>query len=220
VFDDADLDAAVDGAMISKFRNAGQTCVCANRLYVQDSVYDAFVEKLLAKVAALSLGHGTEPGVTQGPLIDMKAVDKIEEHIADAQAKGATVVAGGRRSALGSSFFEPTVMVEVTQAMKVAKEETFAPLAPIIRFRDEAEVIAMANDSEFGLAGYFYARDMARIWRVAEALECGIVGVNSGLIANEAAPFGGFKQSGMGREGSKYGIEGYLEIKYVCLSGL
>jgi succinate-semialdehyde dehydrogenase / glutarate-semialdehyde dehydrogenase len=220
VFDDADLDAAVDGAMISKFRNAGQTCVCANRLYVQDSVYDAFVEKLLAKVAALSLGHGTEPGVTQGPLIDMKAVDKIEEHIADAQAKGATVVAGGRRSALGSSFFEPTVMVEVTQAMKVAKEETFAPLAPIIRFRDEAEVIAMANDSEFGLAGYFYARDMARIWRVAEALECGIVGVNSGLIANEAAPFGGFKQSGMGREGSKYGIEGYLEIKYVCMSGL
>jgi succinate-semialdehyde dehydrogenase / glutarate-semialdehyde dehydrogenase len=220
VFDDADLDAAVEGAMISKFRNAGQTCVCANRIYVQDSVADAFVEKLSAKVSGLTLGRGTEAGVTQGPLIDDRAVAKMEEHVADALAKGGKVVAGGRRSDLGGTFFEPTVMTGITQAMMVAKEETFAPLAPIIRFKDEAEVIEMANDTEFGLASYFYARDLSRVWRVAEALESGMVGVNTGLIANEMAPFGGVKQSGLGREGSKYGIEGFLEIKYVCLGGI
>ncbi len=220
VFDDADLDAAVEGAMISKFRNAGQTCVCANRIYVQESVVEAFTEKLLAKVAAITLGRGTEAGTTQGPLIDDKAVAKIEEHVADALDKGGRLVAGGKRSALGGTFYEPTVIVGVTQAMKVASEETFAPLAPIISFKDEDEVIAMANDSEYGLASYFYARDMARVWRVAEALEAGIVGVNSGLIANEMAPFGGVKQSGLGREGSKYGIEGFLELKYVCVAGL
>jgi succinate-semialdehyde dehydrogenase / glutarate-semialdehyde dehydrogenase len=220
VFDDADLDLAVEGAMISKFRNAGQTCVCANRIYVQSGVVEAFTAKLSEKVADLRLGRGTEPGVTQGPLIDDRAVAKMEEHVADALEGGAILVAGGRRSALGSTFFEPTVMTGITQAMKVAHEETFAPLAPIIAFEDEAEVIAMANDSEFGLASYFYARDMARIWRVAERLQAGIVGVNTGMIANEMAPFGGVKQSGLGREGSKYGIEGYLEIKYVALGGL
>ncbi|WP_246504775.1 NAD-dependent succinate-semialdehyde dehydrogenase [Microvirga antarctica] len=220
VFDDADLDAAVEGAMISKFRNAGQTCVCANRIYVQDSIADSFAEKLTAKVQGLKLGRGTESGVTQGPLIDDRAVIKMEEHVADALAKGGTIVAGGKRSSLGGTFFEPTVMTGITQDMKLAKEETFAPLAPIIRFKTEDDVIAMANDTEFGLASYFYARDMARVWRVAEALESGMVGVNTGLIANEAAPFGGVKQSGLGREGSKYGIEGFLEIKYVCLSGI
>jgi succinate-semialdehyde dehydrogenase/glutarate-semialdehyde dehydrogenase len=220
VFDDADLDAAVEGAMISKFRNAGQTCVCANRIYVQESVVEAFTEKLLAKVSAITLGRGTEAGITQGPLIDDKAVAKIEEHVADALEKGGRLLAGGQRSALGSSFYEPTVIAGVTHAMKVASEETFAPLAPIISFKDEDDVIAMANDSEYGLASYFYAKDMARVWRVAEALEAGIVGVNSGLIANEMAPFGGVKQSGLGREGSKYGIEGFLEIKYVCVAGL
>ena len=220
VFDDADLDAAVEGAMISKFRNAGQTCVCANRIYVQESVVEAFTERLLTKVAAITLGRGTEAGTTQGPLIDDKAVAKIEEHVADALEKGGRLVAGGKRSALGGTFYEPTVITGVTQAMKVASEETFAPLAPIISFKDEDEVIAMANDSEYGLASYFYARDMARVWRVAEALEAGIVGVNSGLIANEMAPFGGVKQSGLGREGSKYGIDGFLELKYVCVAGL
>ena len=220
VFDDADLDAAVEGAMISKFRNAGQTCVCANRIYVQANVHDAFVDKLTARVAGLKLGRGTEAGIDQGPLIDMRAVEKIEDHIADAQAKGGRLVAGGTRSPLGSTFFNPTVMTGITQEMKVAREETFAPLAPVIRFETEAEVIAMANDTEFGLAAYFYARDLSRVWRVAEKLESGIIGVNSGLIANEAAPFGGYKQSGQGREGSKYGIEGYLEIKYVCMSGI
>ena len=220
VFDDADLDAAVEGAMISKFRNAGQTCVCANRIYVQDSVADAFTDKLIAKVRSLKLGRGTENGVTQGPLIDDRAVAKMEEHVADALAKGGKLVLGGQRSSLGGTFFEPTVMTGVTQEMKLAKEETFAPLAPIIRFKDENDVIAMANDTEFGLASYFYSRDMARVWRVAEALESGMVGVNTGLLANEAAPFGGVKQSGLGREGSKYGIEGFLEIKYVCLSGI
>ncbi len=220
VFDDADIDAAVEGAMISKFRNAGQTCVCANRIYVQESVVEAFTEKLLAKVSAITLGRGTEAGTTQGPLIDDKAVAKIEEYVADALEKGGKLVAGGKRGALGGTFYEPTVIVGVTQAMKVASEETFAPLAPIITFRDEDEVIAMANDSEYGLASYFYAKDMARVWRVAEALEAGIVGVNSGLIANEMAPFGGVKQSGLGREGSKYGIEGFLELKYVCVAGL
>ncbi len=220
VFDDADLDAAVEGAMISKFRNAGQTCVCANRIYVQDTVADAFTERLSAKVKELKLGRGTETGVTQGPLIDDRAVVKMEEHVADALAKGGKLVLGGQRSTLGGTFFEPTVMTGITQNMKLAKEETFAPLAPIIRFKDENDVIAMANDTEFGLASYFYSRDMARIWRVAEALESGMVGVNTGLLANEAAPFGGVKQSGLGREGSKYGIEGFLEIKYVCLSGI
>jgi succinate-semialdehyde dehydrogenase/glutarate-semialdehyde dehydrogenase len=220
VFADADLDAAVEGAMISKFRNAGQTCVCANRLYVEESVRDAFVEKLTAKVAALKLGRGTEPGVVQGPLIDDKAVAKMEEHIADGIAKGAKVLVGGKRSALGSTFFEPTIMTGVTQAMLVAREETFAPLAPVITFRSEKEVIDMANDTEFGLASYFYTKDLGRAYRVAEGLQSGIVGVNSGLIANEMAPFGGYKQSGLGREGSKYGIEGYLEIKYVCFSGI
>jgi succinate-semialdehyde dehydrogenase / glutarate-semialdehyde dehydrogenase len=220
VFDDADLDAAVEGAMLSKFRNAGQTCVCANRIYVQEGVVEAFTEKLAAKAKALKLGRGTEAGVAMGPLIDERAVAKMEEHVQDALSQGGKLVLGGKRSELGSTFFEPTVMTGVTQAMKVAKEETFAPLAPIISFRDEAEVIGMANDTEFGLASYFYARDMARVWRVAEALESGMVGVNTGALANEMAPFGGVKQSGLGREGSKYGIEGFLEIKYVCLGGI
>ncbi|MBB4018254.1 succinate-semialdehyde dehydrogenase/glutarate-semialdehyde dehydrogenase [Chelatococcus caeni] len=220
VFDDADLDAAAEGAIISKYRNAGQTCVCANRIYVQENVVAAFTEKLVAKARALKLGRGTEDGVAMGPLIDERAVAKMEEHVADVLAKGGRLVLGGKRSDLGSTFFEPTVMTGITQEMKVAKEETFAPLAPIIAFRDEEEVISMANDTEFGLASYFYARDMARVWRVAEALESGMVGVNTGLIANEMAPFGGVKQSGMGREGSKYGIEGFLELKYVCLGGM
>ena len=220
VFDDADLDAAVEGAMLSKFRNAGQTCVCANRIYVQEGVVEAFTEKLAAKAKTLKLGRGTEAGVAMGPLIDERAVAKMEEHVQDALSQGGKLVLGGKRSELGSTFFEPTVMTGVTQAMKVAKEETFAPLAPIISFRDEAEVIGMANDTEFGLASYFYARDMARVWRVAEALESGMVWVNTGALANEMAPFGGVKQSGLGREGSKYGIEGFLEIKYVCLAGI
>jgi succinate-semialdehyde dehydrogenase/glutarate-semialdehyde dehydrogenase len=220
VFDDADLDAAVEGAMASKFRNAGQTCVCANRIYVQESVAAAFAEKLAAKAKGLKLGRGTEAGVTMGPLIDERAVAKMEEHVADVLEQGGTLLVGGKRSDLGSTFFEPTVMTGVTQSMKVTKEETFAPLAPIITFKDEADVIAMANDSEFGLASYFYAKDMARVWRVAEALESGMVGVNTPALANEMAPFGGVKQSGLGREGSKYGIEGFLELKYICLAGM
>jgi succinate-semialdehyde dehydrogenase/glutarate-semialdehyde dehydrogenase len=220
VFDDADLDAAVEGAMLSKFRNAGQTCVCANRIYVQESVAEAFAERLAAKAKSLRLGRGTETGVTMGPLIDDRAVAKMEEHVADALAKGGTLLVGGKRSDLGGTFFEPTVIKGVNQTMKVTKEETFAPLAPIITFKDEADVIAMANDSEYGLASYFYAKDMARVWRVAEALESGMVGVNTPALANEMAPFGGVKQSGLGREGSKYGIEGFLELKYVCLAGL
>ncbi|WP_414473423.1 NAD-dependent succinate-semialdehyde dehydrogenase [Microvirga sp. M2] len=220
VFDDADLDAAVEGATASKFRNAGQTCVCANRIYVQESVAAAFAEKLAAKAQGLKLGRGTEAGVTMGPLIDDRAVAKMEDHVADALAKGGKVLVGGKRSDLGGTFFEPTVMTGITQAMKVTKEETFAPLAPIITFKDEADVIAMANSTEFGLASYFYAKDMARVWRVAEALESGMVGVNTPALANEMAPFGGIKQSGLGREGSKYGIEGFLEIKYICLAGI
>ncbi|HJV06942.1 MAG TPA: NADP-dependent succinate-semialdehyde dehydrogenase [Chromobacteriaceae bacterium] len=220
VFDDADLDAAVEGAMISKYRNAGQTCVCANRLYVQDGVYDAFAEKFAAAVAKLKVGHGTEPGVTQGPLIDENAVKKVEEHVADALSKGGKLLTGGQRHSLGHSFFEPTVITEVTAAMKVAKEETFGPLAPLFRFKSEEEVIALANDTEFGLASYFYARDIGRIFRVSEGLEYGMVAVNTGILSNETAPFGGVKQSGLGREGSKYGIEDYLEIKYVCLGGI
>ncbi|MHA4869566.1 NADP-dependent succinate-semialdehyde dehydrogenase [Duganella sp. PWIR1] len=217
VFDDADLDAAVQGALASKFRNAGQTCVCANRLYVQDGVYDAFAAKLAAAVEALKVGNGMEKDVTQGPLIDQKAVRKVEEHVADALAKGARLVTGGARHALGGSFFQPTVLADVTQEMQVASEETFGPLAPLFRFHTEAEVIQHANATEFGLASYFYSRDIGRVWRVAEALECGMVGVNTGIISNEVAPFGGVKQSGLGREGSKYGIEDYLVVKYICL---
>ncbi|HCF2593183.1 TPA: NADP-dependent succinate-semialdehyde dehydrogenase [Pseudomonas aeruginosa] len=220
VFDDADLDAAVEGALISKYRNNGQTCVCANRLYVQDGVYDAFVDKLKAAVAKLNIGNGLETGVTTGPLIDAKAVAKVEEHIADAVSKGAKVVSGGKPHALGGTFFEPTILVDVPKNALVSKDETFGPLAPVFRFKDEAEVIAMSNDTEFGLASYFYARDLARVFRVAEQLEYGMVGINTGLISNEVAPFGGIKASGLGREGSKYGIEDYLEIKYLCLGGI
>jgi succinate-semialdehyde dehydrogenase / glutarate-semialdehyde dehydrogenase len=220
VFDDADIDAAVDGAMVSKYRNTGQTCVCANRLYVHRPVLQAFTDKLVAKVRALKVGNGVEPGVTQGPLIDAKAVAKIEEHIADARAKGGEVLTGGKRHALGGLFFEPTVIGGATSEMLFAKEETFGPLAPIFAFDTEAEVIALANDSEFGLASYFYSRDIGRVMRVAEQLESGIVGVNTGLISTAEAPFGGVKQSGLGREGSKHGLDDYLEIKYVCLGGL
>ncbi|HGM7183013.1 TPA: NADP-dependent succinate-semialdehyde dehydrogenase [Pseudomonas aeruginosa] len=220
VFDDADLDAAVEGALISKYRNNGQTCVCANRLYVQDGVYDAFVDKLKVAVAKLNIGNGLEAGVTTGPLIDAKAVAKVEEHIADAVSKGAKVVSGGKPHALGGTFFEPTILVDVPKNALVSKDETFGPLAPVFRFKDEAEVIAMSNDTEFGLASYFYARDLARVFRVAEQLEYGMVGINTGLISNEVAPFGGIKASGLGREGSKYGIEDYLEIKYLCLGGI
>jgi len=220
VFDDADLDAAVEGAIASKYRNTGQTCVCANRLYVQDGVYDAFVSKLAAAVGKLKVGPGTEPGVTQGPLIDEAAVKKVEQHVADAIAKGGRLVMGGHRHALGHTFFQPTLIADATQDMLVAKEETFGPLAPVIRFESDADAIRLANDTEFGLAAYFYARDLARVWRVAEAIEAGIVGINTGLISTAVAPFGGVKQSGLGREGSKYGIDDYLEIKYLCLGGI
>jgi len=220
VFDDADLDAAVDGAIASKYRNAGQTCVCANRIYVQDGVYDAFAAKLAAKVAQFKVGAGTEPGVTIGPLIEPAAIDKVEAHIADALAHGAKLATGGRRHALGGLFFEPTILTDVTARMRIAREETFGPVAPLFRFRTDDEAIAMANDTEFGLAAYFYARDVGRIFRVAEALESGMVCINSGILSTEVAPFGGVKQSGLGREGSKYGIDEYLEIKYVCLAGL
>jgi succinate-semialdehyde dehydrogenase / glutarate-semialdehyde dehydrogenase len=220
VFDDADLDAAAAGAIVSKYRNNGQTCVCANRIYVQDSVYDAFAAKLADKVRALKVGKGTDPGVVLGPLIDDAAVAKVEEHVADALAKGAKVALGGKRHALGGRFFEPTILTGVTREMKVSHEETFGPVAPLFRFKDEADVIAQANDTEFGLASYFYARDLGRVWRVAEALEAGIVGVNTGLISTEVAPFGGVKQSGLGREGSKYGIDDFLEIKYLSLGGI
>ncbi|MCE1176442.1 MAG: NADP-dependent succinate-semialdehyde dehydrogenase [Burkholderiales bacterium] len=220
VFDDADLDAAVEGAIASKYRNAGQTCVCANRLYIQSGVYDAFAKKLAAAVAKLQVGNGVDAGVTTGPMIEEKAVQKVEEHIADATSKGASVILGGKRHTLGHSFFEPTILTNVTQQMLVAREETFGPLAPLFKFETEEEVIQYANDTEFGLASYFYSRDIGRIFRVSEALEYGMVGVNSGLISNEVAPFGGVKQSGLGREGSKYGIEDYLVIKYTCLAGL
>jgi len=220
VFDDADLDAAAAGAIVSKYSNNGQTCVCANRIYVQDAVYDAFAAKLAEKVKALKVANGTEPGAVLGPLIDDAAIAKVEEHVADAKAKGAKVLLGGKRHALGGRFFEPTILTEVTNAMRVSKEETFGPVAPLYRFKDEAEVIAQANETEFGLASYFYARDFARVWRVAEALETGIVGVNTGLISTEVAPFGGMKQSGVGREGSKYGIEDFVEIKYVSMGGI
>ncbi|KVV19893.1 NAD-dependent succinate-semialdehyde dehydrogenase [Burkholderia ubonensis] len=218
VFDDADLDAAVQGAIASKYRNSGQTCVCTNRFYVHEAVYDQFAEKLAAAVGQLKVGRGTEPGVTQGPLINEAAVLKVEAHIEDALAKGATVVTGGKRHALGHGFFEPTVLTGVTPAMKVAKEETFGPLAPLFKFGSDDEVIRLANDTEFGLAAYFYSRDIGRVWKVAEALEYGMVGVNTGLISNEVAPFGGVKQSGLGREGSHYGIDDYVVIKYLCLA--
>jgi len=220
VFDDADIDAAVEGAMVSKYRNTGQTCVCANRLYVQRGVLEAFTQKLVAKVQALKVGDGTEAGVNQGPLIDAKAVEKIEEHVADAVAKGGQVLAGGKRHALGGLFYEPTVIGGATADMLFAREETFGPLAPIFAFDTEEEAVAAANDTEFGLAAYFYSRDIGRIMRVAESLESGIVGVNTGLVSTAEAPFGGVKQSGLGREGSKYGLDDFFEVKYVCLAGL
>jgi succinate-semialdehyde dehydrogenase / glutarate-semialdehyde dehydrogenase len=220
VFDDADLDAAVEGAMISKFRNAGQTCVCANRLFVQAGVFDAFAEKLAAKVSALKVGNGTAECVTQGPLIDEAAITKIESHVSDAVKKGAKLVQGGKRHALGGTYFEPTVLAGVTADALIFKEETFGPVAPLFRFTSDDEVIELANRTEFGLASYFYSRDIGRIWRVAEALEYGMVGVNTGMISNEVAPFGGVKQSGLGREGSHHGIDEYLEIKYIAMAGL
>jgi succinate-semialdehyde dehydrogenase/glutarate-semialdehyde dehydrogenase len=217
VFDDADVDAAVDGAMISKFRNAGQTCVCTNRFYVQDGVYDEFVTKLAERVKGLKVGYGMDEGTAIGPMIDAAGVEKVEEHLADALAGGGKVLAGGKRSVLGGTFFEPTVIANVTAGMKLAREETFGPLAGVIRFKDEDEAIRLANDSEFGLASYFYARDLSRVWRVAEALEAGIVGINTGLISTEVAPFGGIKQSGLGREGSSHGLDDYMELKYLCM---
>jgi len=220
VFDDADLDAAVEGAIASKYRNTGQTCVCANRLYVQDGVYEAFAGKLAEAVKKLKPANGLEPGATQGPLIDDKAVAKVEEHLADALAHGAKVVIGGHRHALGGRFFEPTVLADVTQSMMIAREETFGPVAPLFRFRTDQDAIALANDTEFGLAAYFYARDIGRVWRAAEGIESGMVGINTGLISTEVAPFGGVKESGLGREGSKYGIEEFLEIKYLCFGGI
>lgn len=220
VFDDADIDAAVAGALISKYRNAGQTCVCANRLLIQDSVYDEFAGKLAEAVKAFSIGNGLDGRVNIGPLIDNDAVLKVEAHVADALAKGAKVLVGGRRHTAGERFYEPTVLVNVTPDMRIAREETFGPVAPLFRFKTEDEAIRMANDTEFGLAAYFFARDVGRVFRVGEALEYGMVGINTGLISNEVAPFGGIKQSGVGREGSRYGIEEYLEMKYLCLGGL
>jgi succinate-semialdehyde dehydrogenase/glutarate-semialdehyde dehydrogenase len=220
VFDDADLDAAVEGAMASKYRNTGQTCVCANRLLVQDSVYDRFSAKLAEAVKKLAPAPGLDDGATQGPLIDDRAVEKVESHVADAVSKGARVLIGGKRHSRGGRFFEPTILTGVTPAMAVAKEETFGPVAPLFRFATEAEAIALANDTEFGLAAYFYGRDIARVWRVAEALEYGIVGINTGIISTEVAPFGGVKESGIGREGSKYGLDEFLEIKYLCMGGI
>ena len=220
VFDDADLDAAVEGAIASKYRNTGQTCVCVNRIYVQDGVYDAFAQKLADSVKKLKPAPGLEPGATQGPLIDDKAVAKVEEHIKDAVEKGARVVVGGHRHSLGGRFFEPTVLADVAPGALMAREETFGPVAPLFRFKTEEDAIAQANNTEFGLAAYFYGRDIGRVWRVAEGLESGMVGINTGLISTEVAPFGGVKESGLGREGSKYGIEEFLEIKYLCLGGI
>ncbi len=220
VFDDADLDAAVAGAMASKYRNTGQTCVCANRLLVQDGVYEEFSAKLAAAVAELKVGNGLDEDNSQGPLINEAAVEKVEQHIADALDKGARLICGGKRHTLGGTFFEPTVLADVTAAMAVAREETFGPVAPLFRFHDEAEAISMANDTEFGLAAYFYSRDIGRVWRVSEAIEYGMVGINEGIISTEVAPFGGVKESGLGREGSKYGIDEFVEIKYLCMGGL
>jgi len=220
VFDDADLDAAVLGAMASKFRNTGQTCVCANRIYVQEGVYEAFAEKLSAAVSAMKVGDGLKGETQQGPLIEPSAVEKVEEHIADAVANGATVALGGGRHELGGNFFQPTILTNVTQDMMIAREETFGPVAPLFAFKTEEEVIKYANDTEFGLASYFYSRDIGRVWRVLEALEYGIVGINEGIISTEVAPFGGVKESGIGREGSKYGIDDFVEIKYALMGGL
>ena len=220
VFDDADLDAAAEGAITSKYRNAGQTCVCANRIYVQDGVYDAFAAKLAEKVRAFKVGKGSEAGVTIGPLIDKQGLAKVEEHVADAVGKGAKVILGGRRHELGGLFYQPTLLTEVTSSMKVSREETFGPVAPLYRFKTDQEAIEMANATEFGLAAYFYSRDIGRVFRVAEAIESGMVGINVGILANEAVPFGGVKQSGLGREGSKYGVDEFLEIKYLCVGGI
>jgi succinate-semialdehyde dehydrogenase/glutarate-semialdehyde dehydrogenase len=220
VFDDADIDAAVKGAMASKYRNAGQTCVCVNRILAQDKIYDMFVSRLSEAVRAFKIGDGFEPGVAIGPLIDMAAIEKVEEHVSDAVSKGVRVVVGGKRHALGRTFFEPTVLADATPDMLIFREETFGPVAPVFRFKTEEEAIRLANDTEFGLAAYFYGCDIGRVWRVAEALEYGIVGINEGLISTEVAPFGGVKESGNGREGSKYGIEDYLEIKYLCMGGI
>jgi succinate-semialdehyde dehydrogenase/glutarate-semialdehyde dehydrogenase len=220
VFDDAGIDAAVEGAVASKYRNTGQTCICTNRFLVQSAVHDEFVEKLAKKVAQLKVGSGFEEGVAQGPLIEMAAVEKVEEHVADAVAGGAKILTGGKRHAKGGTFFEPTVIVGMTQDMKAAREETFGPLAPVFRFETEEEAVALANDTPFGLASYFYSRDIGRVWRMAEALEYGLVGVNAGIISTEVAPFGGFKESGLGREGGPWGIEEFLEVKYVAMAGL
>jgi succinate-semialdehyde dehydrogenase / glutarate-semialdehyde dehydrogenase len=220
VFEDADLDAAVEGAIASKYRNTGQTCVCANRLLVQEKVYDRFAEKLAVAVGKLKVGDGLKGETQQGPLIDDKAVKKVEEHIADAVGKGARIIAGGKRHALGGTFFEPTILADVTTQMAVAREETFGPVAPLFRFSTDEDAVRLANDTEFGLASYFYSRDISRVWRVAEQLEYGIVGINTGIISTEVAPFGGVKESGIGREGSKYGIEDFLVIKYLCMGGI
>ena len=220
VFDDADIDAAVEGAIIAKYRNSGQTCVCANRIYVQSGVYEQFAEKLSAAVKKLKVGNGFEDGINMGPLISEAALEKVEAHLSDAKSQGAKIKTGGQRHSLGGTYFEPTVITGVKSSMKFATEETFGPLAPLFEFKTEEEVINLANDTEFGLAGYFYTNDMGKIFRVSEGLEVGMVGVNTGIISNEAAPFGGVKQSGMGREGSKYGIEDYLEIKYICICGI
>jgi succinate-semialdehyde dehydrogenase/glutarate-semialdehyde dehydrogenase len=220
VFDDADLDAAVEGAMLSKYRNSGQTCVCANRFYVHEIVYDQFIEKLRIAVERLKVGCGTDPDVTQGPLINQAAVQKVQAHVEDALAKGARAATGGKPHAMGQCFFEPTVLTGVTSSMRIAKEEVFGPVAPIFSFASDDEVIQLANDTEFGLAAYFYSRDVRRVWRVAEALECGMVGINTGLISNEVAPFGGVKESGIGREGSHYGIDDYVVLKYICVGGV
>ncbi len=220
VFDDADLDAAAEGALASKYRNAGQTCVCANRIYVQDSVYDAFAAKLAEKIKAFKVGRGSDAGVNIGPLIDAQGLAKVEEHVADAVGKGARVVLGGKRHSLGGRFYEPTLLTEVTSEMKVSREETFGPVAPLYRFKKDEDAVRLANDSEFGLAAYFYSRDIGRVFRVAESIESGMVGINVGILANEVAPFGGVKQSGLGREGSKYGIDDFLEIKYLCVGGI
>jgi len=217
VFDDADLDSAVEGALASKFRNTGQTCVCANRIFVQDGVYDAFAKKLADKVATMKVGNGLEDGVVQGPLIDMAAVEKVEEHISDAVAKGARVLTGGKRHEKGGQYFHPTVLADVKTDMKITHEETFGPVAPLYRFKTEEELLRLANDTEYGLAAYFYSRDIGRIWRIAEGLESGIVGINVGIISTEVAPFGGVKESGIGREGSKYGLDEFLEVKYLCM---
>jgi succinate-semialdehyde dehydrogenase/glutarate-semialdehyde dehydrogenase len=220
VFDDADLDAAVAGAMASKYRNAGQTCVCANRLYVQAGVYDAFAAKLAEAVEKMQVGNGVDDGVTQGPLINDSAVEKVESLVRDAQQKGATVVTGGARHERGGTFFQPTILSGVTGDMRIASEEIFGPVAPLYKFESEEEVICAANDTPYGLAAYFYARDIGRIWRVSEGLEYGIVGINEGIISTEAAPFGGVKESGIGREGSKYGLDDFVEVKYLCLGGI